>query len=222
MKHLSLTICSAAILLFSCNDTDKTSSDTTATDTTKMSSQSATTEAASVTPIPDSVKNRNWMDYMTPGEMHKMMATWDGTWEGETTMWEKPGGAPQTSKGVAINKMAMGGRYQVSTHKGMMMGQPFEGMSILAYDNATKKFKSSWIDNMGTGLIMMEGPWDGTTKTLSLSGKCVDPMMGNGKEMEIREVFRVVDDKNQVVEMYGPGPDGKEFKMMEIKMMKKS
>lgn len=225
MKHITLTICSAAILLFSCNDNAKTSTDTTtAADTTKMSSQETTTEAASVSePMPDSATMmKNWQAYMTPGDVHKMMASWDGTWEGETTMWEKPGAAPQTSKGVATNKMALGGRYQISNHKGNMMGMPFEGMSILAYDNATKTFKNSWIDNMGTGLMMMEGPWDEATKTMSLKGKCVDPMRGNGKQMEIREVFKIVDDKTQMMEMYGPGPDGKEFKMMEIKLTKKA
>jgi hypothetical protein len=31
----------------------------------------------------------------------------------------------------------------------------------------------------------------------------------------------MVDDNNQIMEMFGPGPDGKEFKMMEIKFTRK-
>ncbi|MBK9333372.1 MAG: DUF1579 family protein [Ignavibacteria bacterium] len=30
----------------------------------------------------------------------------------------------------------MGGRYQQGKHTGDMMGMPFEGMSLLGYDNA--------------------------------------------------------------------------------------
>jgi hypothetical protein len=34
---------------------------------------------------------------------------------------------------------------------------PFEGISTLGYDNAKKTFFSTWIDNMGTGMMVMEG-----------------------------------------------------------------
>ena len=220
MKHFTLTICSAAVLLFSCNNdgekTDSAKKDSTAT---TMTEQTPAKEVAP-SPMPDSATMmKNWMAYATPGDMHKLMASWDGTWDGDMTMWEKPGAPPQTSKGTAVNRMVMGGRYQVSDHKSTMMGQPFEGMSTLAYDNTLKIFKSSWVDNMGTGLMMMEGPWDEASKTLKLKGKCMDPMMG--KEVELREEFKVIDDKTQLMEMYGSGPDGKEFKMMEIKLSRK-
>jgi hypothetical protein len=39
--------------------------------------------------------------------------------------------------------------------------------------------------------------------------------------MTLREVFKVIDDKTQMMEMYGPAPDGKEYKMMEIKLTRK-
>ena len=34
---------------------------------------------------------KTWMDYMTPGEIHKMIASWDGTWTGEVSLWMAPG-----------------------------------------------------------------------------------------------------------------------------------
>lgn len=224
MKHFTLTICSAAMLLLSCNDAEKsTTTESAMSDTGSKMAETTTTPATSMDAMPDSATMmKNWATYMTPGDVHKMIASWDGIWEGETTSWMAPGEPPTVSKGVATNKMAMGGRYQVSNHKGTMMGQPFEGMSITGYDNAKKMFKSTWIDNMGTGIMMMEGPWDEASKTMTLTGKCVDPGRGDGKEMEVREVFKIIDDKNQLMEMYGPGPDGKEYKMMEIKLTKKS
>ncbi len=39
--------------------------------------------------------------------------------------------------------------------------------------------------------------------------------------MEIRETFKIIDDNTQMMEMFGNGPDGKEFKMMEIKYTRK-
>jgi hypothetical protein len=128
---------------------------------------------------------------------------------------------PEKSKSTSQNKMVMGGRYQVSNHTGNMMGMPFEGMSTLAYDNAKKVFINTWIDNMGSGMMVMEGPWDEASKTLTLKGKGVDPTTANGKEIEMRETFKIIDDNTQMMEMFAPGPDGKEFKMMEIKYTRK-
>ena len=31
------------------------------------------------------------MDAATPGDMHKMLASFDGTWDGQMTMWMAPG-----------------------------------------------------------------------------------------------------------------------------------
>jgi hypothetical protein len=30
---------------------------------------------------------KKWMDYMTPGEMHKMLASHTGKWSAKTTFW---------------------------------------------------------------------------------------------------------------------------------------
>ncbi len=43
----------------------------------------------------------------------------------------------------------------------------FEGMSLMGYDNAKKVFMSSWVDNMGSGIMQMEGTWDPNTKTIN-------------------------------------------------------
>jgi hypothetical protein len=162
-------------------------------------------------------KMKAWMAYMTPGEPHKMLAASDGKWKTETTMWMEPGAQPQTSTGQATNKMIMGGRYQRTEHKSTMMGQSFEGEGITGYDNAKKVFVSTWIDNMGTGVMQMEGPWDDATKTMTLKGSCKDPI--TGKETTMREVYKIIDDKHHEMQMYST-VDGKEYKNMEMKMTK--
>ena len=218
MKQITLTICAAAILLFSCNDAgEKTTETKTDTSTTKMAEEPA--KPAPV-PMPDSATmQKNWQSYMEVGDMQKLMASWDGTWESEMSMWEKPGAEPMKSTGKAVNKMVLGGRYQESVHTGNMMGMPFEGHGTTSYDNAKKVFQSTWIDNMGTGIMTMSGTWDAATKTLNLSGKGVDPATLTDKDF--REVFKVIDDNTQMMEMYCTGPDGKEMKAFEMKFTKK-
>lgn len=163
-------------------------------------------------------EQRAWMNYMTPSSVHEMISKSDGDWTGETTMWMTPDAPPIKSTTTSSNKMILGGRYQYSTHTGSMFGMPFEGINILAYDNAKKIFKSTWLDNFGTGLMNLEGTWDEATKTINLRGTAVDPM--TGKDNDVRETFRIIDDRNQFLEMFMT-VDGKEFKTMEIAYTKK-
>ncbi len=159
-----------------------------------------------------------WMTYMTPGDIHKMLAESDGEWNEDITMWMAPGAPPTKSTATAVNKMIMGGRYQQSMHTGNFNGMPFEGMSLLGYDNAKKVFMSSWVDNMGTGIMQMEGTWDPNTKTINFSGSTIDPM--TGKEMKVRETYKIVDKNTHMMEMFMT-QDGKESKSMEIKFTRK-
>jgi hypothetical protein len=98
------------------------------------------------------------------------------------------------------------------------MGQPFEGVGTVGYDNAKKVFVSTWTDNMGTGIMYMEGPWDEATKTITMKGKQTDPT--TGKDMDVRQTVKIIDDKTQQVEMFST-QNGTEFKTMEIALKKK-
>lgn len=161
---------------------------------------------------------KKWMDYMTPGDIHKMIAKSDGDWNAELTMWMAPNTAPTKSTGACTNSMILGGRYQQSKYTADMNGMAFEGISTLAYDNALKKFISTWIDNMGTGITILEGTWDNATKSLNTKGKTIDPT--TGKEVAMREVFKMIDDNTQTIEIYNTAT-GKEYKSMEIKLTRK-
>jgi hypothetical protein len=188
-----------------------------ATDTAATGKAVVKSAAAPVAePAPDSATMmKNWQEYMTPGKEHQMMAAWNGTWKGEVTSWMTPEAKPSHNSGTVVNKMVLGGRYQQGNFKGSFDGMPFEGLSMLAYDHAKKVFVSTWIDNMGTGIMTMEGPWDEASKSITFKGKIIDPSLK--KETDVKEVFRVVDANTQVMEMYARAEGGKEFKTMEIK-----
>jgi hypothetical protein len=154
-----------------------------------------------------------WMDYMTPGKIHQMLAHSDGTWNYELTLWMSPDAPPAKSTGTSENKMILGGRYQESVHKGNFGGMEFEGHGLLAYDNAKKIFQNSWVDNMGTGIMFMEGPWNDASHSLTLTGKTYDPMQG--KDIEVKEVITILDNDHHKMEMFYV-KDGKDIKSMEM------
>jgi hypothetical protein len=214
MKRLLIAF-SAATLLFACDDGSKSGTET-STSNTETTSADKPAKTDDWVPVDSATAMQKMIEAGTPGEQHKMLAKADGKWKAETTMWMAPGAPPMTATSIATNKMIFGGRYQETTFKGDFMGMPFEGSSTTGYDNIKKVFFSTWMDNMSTMLMTMEGNWDDATKSINFKGKMICP--GNGKECEMREVYKIVDDNHHVMEMYGPDMQtGKEYKNMEIK-----
>lgn len=161
-----------------------------------------------------------WTAYMTPGEAHQMLAKHEGEWNHTVTMWMAPGAPPSESTATSTNRMIMGGRYLVETLSGSFEGMPFEGHGMYGYDNAKKKYFMTWIDNFGTGLMTGWGDWDPASRSMTYEGTFLDPM--TSQEKSFRSVTKWVDDGHTIYEMYMPGPDGQEFKSMEIHSLRKT
>jgi hypothetical protein len=219
MKKTFLLAISALSLLNSCGD-KSTETGVASKDTTAVAVQEEKKDDAR--PMPDSATMaRNWEQYMSPGDVHKMMASWDGDWTANAIMWPSPDAPADTSKLTVSHKMILGGRYQVAAHKGNMMGMPFEGISTTGYDNAKKKFINTWIDNTGTGVMYMEGTWDEGTKAITYTGKMVSIERNDGSEEGVKQVLRITDPTHQQMEMFMIDASGKETKTMEIWYTKK-
>jgi hypothetical protein len=159
-----------------------------------------------------------WKKLGTPGEPHKQFASLAGSWTTTTKEWMEPGKPPTESTGTAEMKMLLDGRFLYQEYNSQMMGQPFSGIGIDAYDNMTKKYVTAWMDSMGTGIFLMEGTASADGKTITLKGSHPEP--GGGK-MTHRAVWKIVDNNNQTFDMYGAHHGGKETKMLEITYTRK-
>jgi hypothetical protein len=153
--------------------------------------------------------------YAKPGTQHKLMGLETGTWSNDMMFWAAEGATPTKATSACEIKMIMGGRYQEMNYSGTVMDVPFEGKCILAFDNATHMYTSTWIDNMGTGLLVMKGKASEDGKTIRFKGDMVNPT--DGKTIPVTHVYTVVDDNTRKMEMYET-KNGKEFKNMEITM----
>ncbi|MDH4154366.1 MAG: DUF1579 domain-containing protein [Nitrospira sp.] len=159
-----------------------------------------------------------WKQAATPGEPHKLFATLAGSWTTATKEWMEPGKPPMESTGTAESRMLLDGRFLHQEFHGQMMGQPFTGMSIDAYDNIRKKYVTIWVDTRGTGVFIMEGTGSADGKTITLRGSHAEP---GGGTMTHRAIWKILDANHQLVEMYGAHHGQKEMKMMEITYTRK-
>jgi hypothetical protein len=154
---------------------------------------------------------------------HKLLTDLDGNWTYTIKFWMNPdpNAKPEESKGTAVRKSMMDGRYSTLDVTGKMeMPGPdgkkkemtFKGHGIDGYDNVKKKFVGSWVDNMGTGIMFSEGSYDPATKTFTYTSEFEAIP---GMKQQIREVIKVTDNNHHTLEWY-ENRGGQEVKTMEI------
>jgi len=163
------------------------------------------------------------MEMSKLNENHKMLEEMNGSWNYTIKFWMNPdpNAKPQESKGTATRKGVMGGRYvvmdvtgkmQMPDQSGKMKDMQFKGMGVEGYDNVKKKFVSSWIDNMGTGIQFSEGTYDPASKTFTFASEME---MMPGMKTPVREVLKMTDKDHMLMEWYETH-GGQEKKTMEI------
>jgi len=156
----------------------------------------------------------------TPGAPHAMLARMAGEWTCSVQYQMDPSQPAQQSQSAATITSVMDGRYIQEVDSGQMMGTPFSGMGLYGYDNVVGKYVSSWIDNMGTGIMTSVGTPDASGKVITWIGTMNDPV--SGKPEQSRMVMTVVDDNHHTLEMYGVPPGAKqEMKTMTINYVRK-
>ena len=178
-------------------------------------------------PAPASAPNEaemmaEMMELAKPGEHHQQLAALAGTWTYTMKFASAPGAAlAEAGHGTAVRKAIMDGRYFTTDVKGkMLMPGPdgkmadldFKGMSIDAYDNVKQKFVASWIDSLGTSIVLSEGSYDPATKTFTYDFE-MEPMPG--MKTKARQVVKILDADHHQMEWY-ENHGGQEVKTMEI------
>ena len=153
-----------------------------------------------------------WQKAATPGDAHKALAPFVGTWDVKVKSWMAPGAPVMESAGTAENTWALDGRWVEQRFTGNFMGAPFSGVGYTGYDNLKGHYVGWWADNMSTAPMVSAGTRDGNV--FKFNSVVDDPL--TKKSMEIKESVTVTDNDHHTMEMWAPGPDGKLYKSMEI------
>jgi hypothetical protein len=175
---------------------------------------------------PSADEMKQMMEMAKLNDNHKLLASTAGTWSYTVKTWMDPKAKPIESTGTATRKSIMDGRYVSGEYSGKfkmpgadgkMTEMNFIGMSMDGYDNVKKKFVSGWVDNMGTGIMTMDGTYDAATKSFTYTGEY--EMMPGMKE-KVRQVIKMTDATHMTMEYYEDRGQG-EAKTMEINYTRK-
>jgi hypothetical protein len=153
----------------------------------------------------------------TPGKMHEHLAKSLGKWKGKTKMFMVPGLPAMESECTSTVTSLMGGRFIKTEMAGDIPGMgAFTGLALTGFDNVSKKFASTWIDNTGTGMMTGTGELAPDGKSLHWKFDYNCPMTKKPIVARQSETYSA-DGKSVTLEMFSPDPKtGKEFRSMEI------
>ena len=155
----------------------------------------------------------------TPSRAHKRLDVFAGVWAARMSLWMDPSQPPATSEGTFEQKWILDGRFLQQTYQGEFMGRPFSGVGYIGYDNYLKKYIATWMDSAGTTIYTRTGEFDSAGKTLTLKGEIDDYV--RGRSVPVRDRIVVVGPSEFVFETWESGPDGKDFKVMEVHYTRK-
>jgi hypothetical protein len=156
-----------------------------------------------------------WMEAAAPGDVHAMFARRAGKWRMKTRSWMQPDQPPMESEGTTEVEMVLGGRYLMEWVESRAWGMPFEGLSILGYDNTTQEVTSVWYDTFGTMTSISKGRYEGPVGSpIELTGEMMD--VSSGAMLSYRTVTTFVDDDHVKFEYFMAPPGGEEFLNMVI------
>ena len=152
------------------------------------------------------------MKLAQPNENHKRLEEFTGP--SNYTMTSSMGGVQMDGKGTVTGKMILGGRFLMQESVGTMFGQTVESITIMGYDNAIGKYTMIGLDELGTYYITAEGDYDEATKTYTLDGSYIEPVMK--VEMDYRFVIDVANPDEVITKILFDNGQGGMDEMMRL------
>ncbi len=155
-----------------------------------------------------------WVRHAMPGEHHRLLGKMAGEWTTAVKYRMNPEVEVAESTGTCERKWILGKRFLLEEFDGGMLGLPFRALAIYGYDAFDKKYTSVWVDTTSTAMTTSQGTCRKQCELIAFTGQHADPWTGTKRPS--RGVTRFISDQRHVLELYEPGPDGKEFKVLEI------
>lgn len=119
-----------------------------------------------------------WQESLSLSLGHEVIAQFVGEWTYDAKLWFDQDAPPERVSWECSAEPTMGGLFVELRSKGEVMGDVFEELAVLGYDNNRKLFHLTSFSTMDTGVMPMWGNIDDEGKTLTFVGAMSDAMTG--------------------------------------------
>ena len=160
-----------------------------------------------------------WVQYAMPGRHHQLLGKMVGSWNMAVKYRMDSGSEEVESEGSCQREWILGNRFVFEEFDGGSLALPFKGMAIYGYDAFEQKYTSVWVDTTSTAMTTSLGVCRDGCEVIAFTGRHGDAWTGIKRPS--RGVTRLISDDEHVLELYEPGTDGKEFRVLEIRYTRK-
>ncbi len=153
-----------------------------------------------------------------PGHFHRYLERFMGTWSYEFQLFS--GGVPSVpDKGTTEVSWLIPNRWIQSKDKGELMGQAYEGVMVMGYDNFKQSFVTTYVSNVDTTMQSTRGRLAPEGNSLVTYGVVDDVMTGKQDKM-MKYIWRFESAVKRSLEIHDLSlPDGT-TKVVEIRYSK--
>ena len=134
-----------------------------------------------------------------PNEHHRHLKQMAGTWDVKSKFHMVSGQIIEMN-GVEVAKMQPGGFWLITDFSGKFMGEPFHGHGVLGYEAHKKEYVGTWVDSIGSILIISMGTCSKNGKVTTMIGKSFNPM--ENREVTYKQVTEIKDANTKTFHMY--------------------
>jgi len=170
-------------------------------------SQPAPVEPAHLTPS-------EWSALSKAGPSHELLEMFVGDWRTDIAFRDSPNGKEQISTGRSQTKWILGRRFVKEEFIGEALGERFQGIGIMGYDNGARHFSNVWVDSMNTAMATASGRYFAEQNRFEFVGEVYDPLQG--REKRVRSTIDIRSPNEYTFTMFDSSPTGDEFPSLEI------
>jgi hypothetical protein len=158
--------------------------------------------------------------YTQPGEQHRALERFVGTWDTETRFF-MAGKPTPPEKGRATFAWLMPGRWLKSELSGTFLGRPSRAFSLMGYDNFKQSFVVTMITDGDTAMNHAEGDLTPDGRVLIAYGTLDEYLTGEHDKM-VKYVWRFEGKDRIVVEVHDLPIGEAHTKVVEITYTRRS
>jgi hypothetical protein len=172
------------------------------------------------TPEQQKAMQQAMLEQMKPAPEHRTLAALEGKWSMDV-VYRMGDGPMMKARGVAANRMILGGRFLEShttsnNPAGPGFGDPdVESLTLYGFDRRTNQYTILALDTMGTYWVSAAGSMTAGT-AIVMSGETLDDHAGSKETRKYDMVLRIVDPDTYVTEIIFKFANRPDLKLVEV------